>query len=51
MGPVNSARDPLKKQKNALLFLHGTHSARSQKKRKHQNANVAFIISIQTDTN
>ena len=34
VGPMNSARDPLKKQKNAFLFLHRTHSARSQKKKK-----------------
>ena len=34
MGPVNNARDPLKKQKNTFFFLHGTHSAHSQKKKK-----------------
>ena len=34
MGPVNNARVLLEKQKNALLFVHGTHSASYQKKKK-----------------
>ena len=39
MGPVNSARVLLEKQKNALLFVHGTHSASSQKKKKEKKNN------------
>ena len=48
MGSMNNARDPLKKQKNAFFFLHETHNAHSQKKKKNgQNADTAFINCIQ----
>ena len=48
MGPVNNARVLLEKQKNALLFVHGTHSASSQKKKKKKQQQQQLQTFIQT---
>lgn len=42
VGLVNSARNPLKKQKNAILYLHGTHSARSKKKKNPKSKRCLY---------
>ena len=55
VGPVNSARDHYKSKKTLFSSCTGTtvHLLKKKKKkkeRKRQNADTAFIISIQTGT-
>ena len=54
VGPMNSARDLLKKQKKRFSLLaqdpQCTFFQKKKKRPKGQNANAAFIIGIQTGT-